>query len=203
MKPFNRIAVIIAFLYAMLVPMSASAFWTSYNPTVKHYLEEGAKNCRLPIQLVNPIVTASQSVKEGGTVTFTIKKPRQTYSAVRYRYNTKNGTAGAQDYETKHGMLTFNPFETSKTVQVRTLRDHLREESEVFSLLLHSPQVNWTPDWDDAWKNPYQPCPSKWYEAFDRLPRTRVINATIIDYSGTSYESQKYGTGYTGRVGGE
>ncbi len=134
---------------------------------------------------------------------FKINKPRRTYGLVRYQFRTQPGTAGTWDYVPRQGMLTFKRFETSKTVSVETKRDHLREQSETFTLELHSPQISWSPEHWNSWKDPFQPCPSHWYEAFDRLPRTRAINATIIDLSGTSYEDQKYGAGYTGQVWGE
>ncbi len=84
-------------------------------------------------------------------------------------------------------------------MRVKTLRDHIAEETENFALELYNPQVEWA--WE--WHTPYRPCPSRWYEGFDRLPKTRTINANIIDPGGTSYENQKYGAGYTGTVWGE
>ena len=162
----------------------------------------GDENCRSR-QLAKPIVTSAKSAKEGESVVFTIKKPRRTYSAVRYKFRTENGTAGAYDYVSRSGVLTFNRFDTSKEIRVQTLRDHRAEGSETFTLELHSPQVNFTPQIQGAWETPYQPCPSRWYEGFDRLPRTHSTTAVIIDLSGTSYENQKYGAGYTGQVWGE
>ncbi len=204
MEHFNRKYILSTLLLAaLLVPQLATAFWVQWNPETQLFLSNG--HCRQPYQPAEPIVALPQVVKEGEAVVFKITKPRATYGAVRYQFRTKDGTANAEDYVPKAGAVTFNRHQTVKEVRVETRRDHRREGSETFALVLHSPRVNWTPDWPDArnWKTPYQDCPSKWYEKFDRLPRTRTINATIIDPTGTSYEDQKYGSGYSGRVSGE
>ncbi len=194
---------------AALAPAPASAwvqhyYWSWTPPSVPSEAQSpgGDANCRSP-QLAAPIVTPPVAAKEGETAVFTIRKPRRTYAAVRYRFRTRDGTANAEDYVSLSGVLTFERFETSKEIRVETRRDHRAEQGETFTLELHSPQVNWTPDWNHAWKSPYQPCPSRWFEGFDRLPRTHAVTATIVDLSGTSYESQKYGAGYTGTVWGE
>jgi len=207
--PCLHTAAVVLFTTLVLGSQPASAWIQHYywapTPSASPTEEAGPtgdERCRSP-QLAKPIVTPSPSAaKEGETVVFTIKKPRRTYAAVRYKFRTRNGTADAEDYVSHAGVLTFNRFETSKEIRVRTLRDHRAEDTETFTLELHAPEVNWTPEWN-TWKTPYQPCPSHWFEGFDRLPGTRSIEAVIIDPSGTSYEDQKYGAGYTGEVWGE
>lgn len=197
-------ALILSFCFAFLLMPQSALSWV-YHPFQLQSSPSDNTNddsqCRSP-QLAEPIVTPSQLVEESETVVFSIMKPRKTYGVVRYKFRTKNGTAGSQDYVPKEGTITFHRFDTHKEVRVETLRDHIAEETETFELELYDPEVNWSPQWN-YWHTPYQPCPSQWVEGFDRLPRTRAITASIVDPSGTSYEDQKYGEGYEGQTFGE
>ena len=72
------------------------------------------------------IITVNLSAVSGQTVTV--------------NYATNNGTAAAgSDYTTTNGTLTFNPGETSKTINVPITNDSVVESSETFTVSLSSP----------------------------------------------------------------
>lgn len=77
----------------------------------------------------------SISVKRTGTIT--------TNDPVTVDFQTVDGTAIAgQDYQTTTGVLTFNPFEMSKTINIPILNDGTLEPRENFSLVLSNPTNN-------------------------------------------------------------
>ncbi|HEU4977922.1 MAG TPA: Calx-beta domain-containing protein [Solirubrobacteraceae bacterium] len=84
------------------------------------------------------------SVKEGDTGTtpapFTVTLSAASLSPVTVHYATADGTAHAPaDYTATSGTLTFNPGETSKTIDVPVAGDTLVEGDETFTLNLSSP----------------------------------------------------------------
>ncbi|MCA9565170.1 MAG: hypothetical protein KC561_16850, partial [Myxococcales bacterium] len=94
----------------------------------------------LPSLSVNN-VTVSEG--DSGTVsaTFTITLSAASGRTVQVDYQTANGTATAgQDYQSASGSLTFNPGQTSKTVNVTVLGDLEDEGNETFSFQLQNAQ---------------------------------------------------------------
>jgi large repetitive protein len=72
--------------------------------------------------------------------TFTVTLTGATELAATVNYTTANDTATAPaDYTSTTGMLTFNPGETSKTVNVPVVGDVLDEPDETFKVNLSSP----------------------------------------------------------------
>jgi subtilisin family serine protease len=92
-----------------------------------------------------PVVTvANVSVNEpdeGSTVaTFTVTLDLTSSQVVTVTYATADGTATAgADYTSTSGTLTFQPGETSKTIDVPILGDTIPESSETFTLTLADP----------------------------------------------------------------
>lgn len=88
-----------------------------------------------------PSVAISDVVaNEGaGVATFTVTLSAASTSAVSVDYVTADGTALAgADYTAVSGVLTFAPGETTKTIAVPILNDHVAEYSESFNVVLSS-----------------------------------------------------------------
>jgi hypothetical protein len=75
--------------------------------------------------------TASE---EAGTVTVHIVKTGSTASSSTITYQTANGTAGAGDYTSKSGSITFAAGDTDKTVSVSITNDSAAEATEYFNV---------------------------------------------------------------------
>ncbi|MBK8001105.1 MAG: hypothetical protein IPK15_20935 [Verrucomicrobia bacterium] len=82
----------------------------------------------------------STNVAEGvGTVTITALRSGATNTAVSVRFYSTNGTAGATDYFTTNGILSFAANEVSKSFDLRIIDDALAENAETVILRLVSP----------------------------------------------------------------
>src|SRR5262249_42114227 len=125
---------------------------TDYEPTEYFYLtlsnptntSLGTLSGRGDILNDDPIPSATVT---GATVTepdsgsvplpFTVQLSAASYQRITVSYSTFNGTAAAGfDYTAASGTLTFNPGETSKTVNVAVLGDLADENDETFTLSL-------------------------------------------------------------------
>jgi hypothetical protein len=72
---------------------------------------------------------------------FTVSLNTKVNQKVEVNYATSDGTAKAgEDYKRTNGKLTFQPGETSKTVNVPVFGDTKLEGNETFKLLLSQPQ---------------------------------------------------------------
>jgi hypothetical protein len=86
------------------------------------------------------VAVSSPSVTEGDTgqtsAVFTISLSNPSYQALTVNYRTDDGTAqaGAADYITQSGTVTFAPGETTKTVSVVVRGDTTHEGNETFTL---------------------------------------------------------------------
>ncbi|MEH2084533.1 MAG: Calx-beta domain-containing protein [Nostoc sp.] len=93
-----------------------------------------------------PTISISDvSVIEGNTGTttnanFTITLSNASYQQVTINYNTSDGTAtiADSDYNSTLGTITFNPGETSKTLNIGVIGDNKAETNETFSVNLLS-----------------------------------------------------------------
>ena len=76
-------------------------------------------------------------VLEGGILSFVISLDRPIDQPVTVHYATANGTAiESDDYVPVSGDITFQPFETSFTVEVFTVNDELHQGTLVMMLVL-------------------------------------------------------------------
>lgn len=83
--------------------------------------------------------------ENAGSVTVTVKRTGTITEAnpVTVDFATSNGTATAgQDFVQKTGVLTFNAFETSKTITIDLVNDQILEPREGFFLTLSNPTNN-------------------------------------------------------------
>ena len=80
------------------------------------------------------LTAASYSVNENeGNATLTVQLNRASESTITVDYRTSNQTAtDGSDYTAADGTLTFNPGETSKTVQIPISEDSDEETNETF-----------------------------------------------------------------------
>jgi len=90
---------------------------------------------------VPTLSVADVTVTEGNdgttSMTFTVTLSAAAATAVTVDYATANGTASAgADYEAKSGQLTFEPGQTSKTIEVLIQGDTLSEANETLTLNL-------------------------------------------------------------------
>lgn len=88
------------------------------------------------------VADAELSEGQSGTsvMSFTVTLSKAAAGVVSVDYSTLNGTALAgSDYQAAIGRLTFQPGETSKTVQVTINGDATFELNEAFDLVLSSP----------------------------------------------------------------
>lgn len=90
-----------------------------------------------------PVVNVSAvTVTEGvdATATFTVGLSNPSSRTITVEFATQPDTAAdPDDYTGNSGTLTFDPGETSKTVEVEILDDLLNEADETFTLLLSNP----------------------------------------------------------------
>ena len=75
-------------------------------------------------------------------MTFTVTLSAAYDEAVTVNFATRDGTAKAEDYVARSGMLTFAPGETTKTITVVINGDKKKEADEYFDVLLSSPSGN-------------------------------------------------------------
>jgi aryl-phospho-beta-D-glucosidase BglC (GH1 family) len=82
------------------------------------------------------------SVTEGDVADVSMRFPvtlsAASASTVTVHYATATGSAGGADYSSRSGTLTFQPGETSKTIDVPVTGDFLDESDENFSVILSS-----------------------------------------------------------------
>ena len=82
----------------------------------------------------------AEPVAEGGAAVFTVTLVPASNHVVTVTYSTVDGTAVADaDFTPTSGTLTFNPNQTTKTIQVPILRDTVHEPSETFTVELDDP----------------------------------------------------------------
>lgn len=81
-----------------------------------------------------PTVSVNDSsATEGGAVTFTVSLSAASSYTIVVDFETSDDTATAgSDYTANSGSVTFNPGETSKTVEVETSSDDVDEPNESF-----------------------------------------------------------------------
>ena len=116
------------------------------------------------------------TVDEGEVAKFKVTLPTTYDFAVRFRYETKDGTAKkGRHYDAKQGHLVFQSGTQSKTVQVQTRVSQDRVTRD-FKLALSEKQMFWAPEntWRASWAVIYVP----------NVPGTKTIRATIRDTIG-------------------
>jgi hypothetical protein len=73
-------------------------------------------------------------------LTFTITKTGTTSNTTTVNYATVDGTALAgSDYQAKSGTLTFSPSQSSQSVTITKINDHVHEPTETMTVVLSSP----------------------------------------------------------------
>ncbi|MDZ8138979.1 MAG: Calx-beta domain-containing protein [Nostoc sp. DedQUE04] len=107
-------------------------------------------NSSATVNIINddsqPTISISDvSVTEGNTgattnANFTISLSNPSSQQITVNYNTSDGTANAadSDYNSALGTITFNPGETSKTLNIGVVGDNKFETDETFSVNLLS-----------------------------------------------------------------
>ena len=79
-------------------------------------------------------------VSEGGTAGFVVTLSPASEQVAIVSYGTADGTAvEGLDYTSTTGTLRFEPGDTTRTIQVQVLDDETLEETETFTVALHSP----------------------------------------------------------------
>ena len=106
-------------------------------------------------------------VMEGNDANFAITMPHGLNAAVRWQYETENGTAtSGDDYTAASGYLTISAGDTTGEVAVGTSRDSVSDDGETFKLRLHSFQM--------------QRASGQWAsEAVYGVPGEKAVTATI------------------------
>ncbi|MFA0964662.1 Calx-beta domain-containing protein [Roseivirga sp. BDSF3-8] len=85
-------------------------------------------------------VADANASEAAGQVTFSVSLSGSSTNTITVAYATLNGTASAgTDYTTTTGTLTFNPGETTKSVNVPVINDDIDEGDENFVINLSSP----------------------------------------------------------------
>jgi uncharacterized repeat protein (TIGR01451 family) len=85
-------------------------------------------------------VTVIEGTSSGTEAGFLVNLSAPSCLPITCDYRTMDGTAiSGNDYEASVGRLIFNSGETSKTITVAVLGDHLVEDNETFFLLLENP----------------------------------------------------------------
>ena len=78
--------------------------------------------------------------ESAGAVALTVQLAAASGQAITIDYATGNGSATAgSDYTAKNGTITFNPGQTSKTINVPIANDNVGESAETFSFTLSNP----------------------------------------------------------------
>ncbi|HYU61481.1 MAG TPA: CehA/McbA family metallohydrolase [Solirubrobacterales bacterium] len=103
------------------------------------YVESPAGGPAPPSAAINDVgVIEGDSGTRDATFTVSISNPAP--GPVSVDYDTADGTATAgEDYESRGGIITFQPGETSKQVRVPVLGDTVEEPDESFSVDLSNP----------------------------------------------------------------
>ena len=87
-----------------------------------------------------PVLSVADAfAAEGGTLAFAVELNAASGRNVRVSFGTADGTAGAADYESVAGELTFATGTTRAMVSVQLLEDDLDEPEETFTLSLSAP----------------------------------------------------------------
>ena len=79
------------------------------------------------------------TVTEAATANFNVVLSAPSGQTVTVSYASAHGTAGASDYTSVSGILSFAPGETTKPIAVATSSDALDEENETFTIGLSVP----------------------------------------------------------------
>ena len=82
---------------------------------------------------------SNASVTEGQVASVTITKSGSTGLNSSVSYATADGTAGSGQYQSASGILTFLPWEASKTIPIRTIDNVQYNNPKLFSMSLSSP----------------------------------------------------------------
>ncbi|WP_419946567.1 Calx-beta domain-containing protein [Candidatus Poriferisodalis sp.] len=77
---------------------------------------------------------------EGGYLSFTVRLDKPTAQQVTFDFETADGTATQDDYQTRSGQATIPPGELSVTIPVRTFDDGFDEHDETVRLLISNLQ---------------------------------------------------------------
>ena len=109
-------------------------------------------------------------VTEGDDASFEVTLPHGLNAAVRWAYETENGTASGNDYTAASGYLVVDAGDTTGAVAVTTADDNVADDGETFKLRLFGFQM--------------QRASGQWSaEAVYGIPGERTITATIKDGS--------------------
>jgi len=110
-------------------------------------------------------------VDEGEVAVFKITLPQAYTFALRFRYQTKDGSAKkGRHYEAKQGYLVFHAGTQSLEVNVQT-RVSQDATTRDFKLALSERQMRWGNGWSGAWAVIYAP----------GVPESKTIRAEIRD----------------------
>ena len=150
------------------------------------------------------------SVKEGETAHFQItvtpkftRSSRNVAAPIRVWYDTDGGTAvEGKDYETAHSWANnVQGFVGSALpITVKTFEDDAVEGNETFNIRVRKVYVQVRGRWGHAmWR---LSSPSLWN--FSGVKTATIEDATPLPQQvQMTYEQQKYGSNYSGRVSGE
>jgi CSLREA domain-containing protein len=140
------------------------------------------------------ISVADDTVAEGNsgttTATFAVTLSTQSASQVTVDWATSNGTATAgSDYQAGSGTVTFNPGDTTETIDVMVNGDTLDETNETFNVTLSNssgPTITddtgiGTIDDDDAAPPPPPPPPTAKCPGFESDPRPQLVGTEGSD----------------------
>ena len=106
-------------------------------------------------------------VKEGNDAQFEVTLPHAMAVAVRWKYETEDGTAtSGSDYQSSNGHLVVAAGDTTKAVTVKTRTDSLADDGETFKLQLSDFQMQRS---NGSWAN----------DAVYGIPSEKTITATI------------------------
>lgn len=84
-------------------------------------------------------VTAPEGNSATTPFTFKVDLSNPSSETITVQYDTKPGTADTNDYTRNTGVLTFAPFEQSKTIAVQVTGDAQYEADEAFTVELSNP----------------------------------------------------------------
>lgn len=106
-------------------------------------------------------------VDEGSDAVFTVTLPHAMAVAVRWQYETEDGTAtSGSDYQSSTGHLVVAAGDTTEAVDVRTLTDSVADGGETFKLKLFNFQMQRS---DGSWAT----------DAVYGIPSGKTMTATI------------------------
>ena len=90
---------------------------------------------------VPQVSVADATVTEGGTAQVTISLDRASTKDITVWWQASDGTAGSGDHSgpSAKRKITFKPGETSKTIEIGTVDDTIREGDETFTVSLSGP----------------------------------------------------------------